>query len=73
MRQMQRAVSLGRKFLGMRHDQKARIGLCSFAQKQAEHRIRGCFVEIAGGFIRQNQFGLWQKCAPDGDALLLTT
>ena len=39
--------------------------------EEVENLVGGLRVEVAGGFVGQDQLGLVYQCAGDGDALLL--
>ena len=69
--QSQDAVHPRRQPLVVRGDQSRRSFLPHQPQELIEHDLRGCLIEIAGGFVGQDQGRPVGERAGDRDALLL--
>ncbi|KVM10822.1 hypothetical protein WL05_23790 [Burkholderia ubonensis] len=57
----------------MRHDNQRDVLVMVQGQQQIEYFARRCRIEIAGGFVCEDQRGLRDECAGNGDALPLAT
>ena len=55
----------------MSYHQKAAAGLRDQISGERENVVRGCFIEIAGGFVREQKQWSHRQRAADRNALLL--
>ena len=67
--QNQNAVRHGRGGFRVRDHDRGRAGRLALRAEQAEHVVRGIGIEVAGGFVGENQFRAMHKRARNRDAL----
>ena len=62
----------GRDFLGVRDHHDGLALLFVEFPEYFHHPGCGCLVQVAGGFVRQDDWRIVDECACDGDALLFS-